>query len=95
MTRVHLDKAALARAIARGDAAAKAAGQIADHVRAQRIKVGDVDGGRNEIDLPLKVYDNDDGTATVVLAHPAGIAVQAKHGALTRAAAANGMEVRQ
>lgn len=69
-----------------------AAHEIADAVRSQGITVGDVDGGSYEIPLPVKVYDDGD-KAAVALAHPAGIAVQAKHGALTRAAASKGFEV--
>lgn len=70
-----------------------AANEIADAARLQGITVGDVDGGKHEIPLPVKVYGDDDNAAAVVLAHPAGIAVQAKHGTLTRAAASKGFEV--
>lgn len=58
------------------------------------VTVGDVDGGGHEYPLPVRIFHDDDGTSRVALAHPAGIAVQAKHGTLTRAAAANGFEVR-
>lgn len=76
---------------------------VADNVRAQGIRVGDKDGGPREVELPVKVYGPDDthGFRTfdragvrVTLAHPAGLAVQAKHGALTRAAGQAGLEVR-
>ena len=78
-------------------AAVKAAAEaMADNVRSQGIAVGDVDGGRLEKPLPVKVdsQTTDRARATVTIAHPAGLAVQAKHGALTKAAAAAGLDVR-
>lgn len=46
--------------------------------------------------MPTKVdqYTTDRRAASVTIAHPAGLNVQAKHGALTKAAAAAGLEVR-
>lgn len=74
----------------------EAAEAVAANVRAQDIKVGDRDGGKHEIDLPVKVYEGttDRAAARVVLAHPSGLAVQAKHGALTKAAAQAGLDVK-
>lgn len=96
MTRIHLDQFALERLLlARvGTATKRLADELADTVRQQGIKVGDVDGGKSEIPLPVRTYSDPDGKAAVVLAHPAGISVQAKHGSLTRAAASKGLEVR-
>lgn len=73
-----------------------AAEEIAENVRAQGITVGAFAGGSGEIALPVTVSPTttDRAHASVALAHPAGIAVQAKHGALTRAAAAAGLDVR-
>lgn len=73
----------------------KAAEEIAGNVRAQGIKVGDRDGGSREVDLPVnvKVGTTDRSHATVTLAHPAGVAVQAKHGVLTKAASQAGLQV--
>lgn len=70
--------------------------EVADNVRARGIGVGDRDGGPREIDLPVKVVTGttDRARASVQLAHPAGNAVQAKHGALTKAAAQAGLDVR-
>lgn len=73
--------------------------KVADNVRSQGIMV---DGIPGDITLPVKVYDDDTTTdmkvnrarAAVSLAHPAGKAVQAKHGALTKAAAQVGLKVR-
>lgn len=71
----------------------EAAERVAEHVRDQGIKV---DGIPGKYDLPVKVaeYTTDRAAAAVTLAHPSGIAVQAKHGALTRAASAEGLTIR-
>lgn len=95
MVKVHINEAVLRRILESRemDAARKRVGDaIADNVRDQGIEVGDLDadGVGTQIDLPVEVSD----VGGVVIAHPAGIAVQAKHGALTRAAAAAGLEVR-
>lgn len=57
-------------------------GQVARHAKANT-------------DLPVIVrpYTTDRAASVVVLASPAGVAEQAKHGTLTRAAAAAGLEV--
>lgn len=97
--RVTLNKAGVGE-IAKGAEmqalVAKLAEQVAENVRDQGIKVGDRDGGSREVDLPVKVSEQitDRARATVTIAHPAGIAVQAKHGALTRAASAAGLQVK-
>lgn len=48
-------------------------------------------------DKPVDVYDTVSKTgrpvSLVVLSHPSALAVQAKHGVLTRAAAAQGLDV--
>ena len=69
--------------------------EIADHVREQGVTVGAFQGF-GEIDLPVEanMTTTDRAHGSVVLAHPAGIAVQAKYGALTRAASEAGLEVR-
>lgn len=97
MSDVHLDKAALGAILKSRDMSElvkTAAEKIADNVRSQGIQVGAFKGG-GEIDLPVRVETEttDRAAATIVLAHPAGIAVQAKHGALTKAASAAGLEV--
>lgn len=75
----------------------KAAERMAEHVQAEGIRVGDRDGGRHEYELPVKVEDgvyNGRAFADVIINHPAGAAVQAKHGVLTRAASAEGLSVK-
>lgn len=73
-----------------------AADGIAANVEAQNIRVGDHDGGKHEIPLPVTVtmVTSDRAKALVTLAHPAGESVQAKHGALTKAAAQAGFPVK-
>ena len=70
--------------------------EVAGHVEGLGITVGDRDGGSHEYQLPVKVdvTTTDRAHASVVLAHPAGVAVQAKHGALTKGASAAGLHVR-
>ena len=76
--------------------------EMADAVESQGIQVGDKDGGRHEKPLPVDVYENqtttgmrvDRAQARVVLAHASGLAVQAKNGALTKAASAAGLRVK-
>lgn len=86
-----LEKSGAMRALV--DAAAE---KVAANVRGLGIKVGDRDGGPREIALPVKVTNTttDRAHASVTLAHPAGIAVQAKHGALTKGASAAGLTVK-
>lgn len=99
MARVKLDRKGV-EAILKSAGAHKmvqdAAEAVAANVRDQNIKVGDRDGGAHERDLPVKVgvTTTDRAHAVVTLAHPAGEAVQAKHGALTKAAAQAGLNVR-
>jgi hypothetical protein len=52
-----------------------------------------VDRGRTRIPIDAAAQTTDRARAVVALKHPAGMAVQAKYGTLTRAAAAAGLEV--
>jgi hypothetical protein len=92
----HAGLAAIAKSPEMRKMVKDAADRIADQVRGQHIRVGDRDGGPREYELPVTVTEviTDRAHASVALAHPAGIAVQAKHGALTKAAAAEGLTVR-
>lgn len=76
---------------------AHVAKEVADNVRAQKIRVGGDPEGVDRIDLPVEsgVYDTPEHVEGVVtLAHASGEAVQAKYGALTKAAAQAGLLVR-
>lgn len=70
--------------------------RVAKNIEAQGIRVGDKDGGKAEVDLPVRVdsYTTDRARSSVTITHPAGLAVQAKHGALTKAASAEGLIVK-
>lgn len=95
-TKVHLDRVALERVLRRrevGEAVGRLGGEIADKIRSQGIEVNDRDGGPAEFPLPVMVFVGEDATGAVALSHPSGLAVQAKHGPLTKAAAALGLEV--
>lgn len=74
--------------------------RVADNVRSQNITVGDREGGPRQYPLPVVVHVNESKdmkidriVARISLAHAAGSAVQAKHGALTKAAAQAGLKV--
>lgn len=70
--------------------------EVAANVRAMGIRVGGEDGGPYDQPLPVTVDEGgaDEASVDVILAHPAGNAVQAKYGALTKAAAQAGLDVR-
>lgn len=98
MAKVRLNHAGIAqilKAPAMHAAVKAAAEQVAANVRAQNIRVGDKDGGPRERELPVEVTmtTTDRAKAFVTLAHPAGQAVQAKHGSLTKAAREAGLDV--
>lgn len=86
--------AAILRSRATSEVTERAARAVADGVQGQRLQVGAFHG-EGEINLPVKVTmtTTDRAHANVTLAHPAGQAVQAKHGALTKAAAQAGLDV--
>jgi len=50
--------------------------------------------GGGELPVTVTAYTTDRAASSVALAHPAGIAMQAKHGVLTKAAAEAGLEVK-
>lgn len=67
--------------------------RVADNARSQNVWVEGVPG---DVELPIEVVEQttDRARASVQIQHPSGLAVQAKHGILTRAAAAAGLEVK-
>lgn len=68
-----------------------AAEAVAENVRAQNIAVEGVPG---DVALPVSVrmVETDRAHAIVAITHASGEAVQAKHGALTKAAAEAGLD---
>lgn len=74
-----------------------AAEKVAEYARSAGVDVSGVPG---EYAIPVKVYDDttagmrvDRAVSRVVLAHAAGLATQAKHGLLTKGAAAAGLNL--
>jgi hypothetical protein len=98
VTTIHFDTSAIGAVLkssAVRSALKKKAEEIAGHVDDQGLRVGAFLGGQGPIDLPVRVTTDttDRAVAFVTIAHPAGIAAQAKHGVLTRAASAAGVSV--
>lgn len=84
---VTFDHAAIGQILKSADMADrmhKLAQQVADHV----------DVGDDETPVSVADYTTDRAISVIALAGPAGAAIQAKDGALTKAAAAVGLEVR-
>lgn len=67
--------------------------RVAENARSQGVRV---EGEPGDVALPVEVssYVTDRARSSVILAHPAGLAVQAKRGTLTRAASEAGLQVR-
>lgn len=91
----HGGVAALLKSTAMHALVQDVAEEIAAAVQSQGLRVGAFAGG-GDIPLPVEVSvtTTDRARANVTLAHPAGVAVQAKHGALTRGASAAGVTVK-
>lgn len=93
---VHIARDALKQVARRretADALAKLGEAVADNIRDQGIRV---EGEPGDIALPVKVFadmTSEGARVSVEIDHPSGKAVQAKHGVITRAAAAAGLRV--
>lgn len=98
MPKVHWNEAGLVRALTSDrvmDAAERVAGRVAEKAADFGIRV---EGEPGDVELPVRVSMQEkegEPYASVTIAHPSGLAVQAKHGLLTRAAADCGFEVTQ
>lgn len=95
MADVKLDSGgigALLKSGAMHDLVQSVAEEVAENARAQGVMVDGVPG-TTPLPVEVSMTTTDRARANVVLAHPAGIAVQAKHGALTKAAGAAGLGV--
>lgn len=91
---IKLDHAGIAEILKSSEMAA-AVTDIAEHI-AENARGIMVDGIPGAIPLPVEVVTRETPTraaARVTLAHPSGMAVQAKHGVLTGGAAGAGVEV--
>lgn len=94
----HIDNRAIGRLLKSAEVAIavhELAEAVAENARSQGQMVGDFQGG-GEIALPvtLKSFTTDRAVTVVALAHPAGIAVELKHGTLRKAAASQGLEIK-
>ena len=71
---------------------AEVAERVAEKVRADAVSVEGVPG---DVEIPVTVdqHETDRARASVSMNHPAGLAVQAKHGLLTKAASEMGLEI--
>jgi hypothetical protein len=72
------------------DVIQQAAEQVAAHARARGLRL------RNHEPVPIEVFDDPARTrvgVTVAIRHPAGAGMEARHGLLSRAAHAVGLEV--
>ncbi|GAA4981243.1 hypothetical protein [Actinopolymorpha pittospori] len=92
--KVRLDHAGIAEVLRSGevraaldDLAGTVAGNASSSPEWQRY------AARGEVRVAS--YTTDRAAAAVTLAHPGGLGMQAKHGTLTRAAGAAGLEVRE
>lgn len=95
-SKVRLDSRGIAGLLKSSEvdrATEQAAEAVAANVRAQGIAVEGVPG---DVALPVAVTmrTTDRAHANVTITHPSGIAVQAKHGSLTKAAAQAGLDVK-
>lgn len=85
---LRLDHRGIGR-ILKSAAVDQAIGKPADRIEA-RVRA-DVD---DDMPVTQTAYTTDRAARAVTIAHPAGIAYQARYGTLTRAAAAEGLEVK-
>ena len=85
----HIDYDALWKDV--GEAAAGQVEELANEI-ASHVDVGSVTDA--EVGVMMSTTSKGWPVALVTILHPAGQAIQAKHGALTKAAAAVGLEVK-
>ena len=88
--KLRLDSAGIAEVLR----SAKVAGLVEDAATSVGANVSET--VRSGEPLPVRVagYTSDRAAASVTLAHPAGLGMEAKRGTLSRAASAAGLEVR-
>lgn len=82
------------RAVLNSGEVASAVNSLAHKIAANVEGAGQKVSGDEDLPVVVDEYTTDRSAASVTLAHPAGLAVQAKHGLLTKAAAAAGLEVK-
>lgn len=88
VTGLRLDHGGIGR-ILKSDEIDRAIGKPADRIEANVREAVD-----DDMPVTQTAYTTDRRARAVTIAHPAGIAFQVRHGTLTRAAAAEGLEVK-
>lgn len=93
MDRLRLDHAGIA-ALLKSAKVAESVHELAEKT-ATVVRASDP-VTRHDLAATIKVerYETDRAAASVTIAHPAGLGIQAKHGTLTSAAGEVGLEVR-
>lgn len=86
--RIRLDSGGMSEVLNSGEVRAQI-DALANSV-ASNVDTGSVSEARIVVDS----YTTDRAAASVTIAHPAGLRLQAKYGSLTKAAASAGLEVR-
>lgn len=89
--RIRLDHPGMAEMLRSGEVADAVSGlaeSVAGHARADAAIT------RHGADVVVADYTTDRAATSVTIAHAAGIGIEAKHGPLTRAAGAAGLQVR-
>ncbi|MGK5729724.1 hypothetical protein [Streptomyces sp. URMC 124] len=89
LTDFRLDSAGV-REVLRGQAVRALVDQVAAEVAAHARGLVP-----ENVPVHVRPYTTDRGAASVVIAHPRGMGLQAKHGVLTRAAGAARLEVKE
>lgn len=93
LTKLELDHAGIAELLKSSGIRSLVDGAAADIAGIVEGQGQMVNNGTEALPVVVDSYTTDRHAASVTLAHPAGLAVQAKHGTLTRAAAGAGLEV--
>ena len=85
---LRLDHAGISR-ILKSDDMDRVIGKPADRIEARVREMVDDDMPVNQV-----AYTTDRRARSIAIAHPSGVAFQVRHGVMTRAAAAEGLEVK-
>lgn len=91
LDKIRLDSPGM-RAMLRSGEVQAAVDALADRVRS--AAAADPAVARAGAPVERESYKTDRAAAAVVIKHPAGLPIEAKHGTLTRAAGTAGLEVR-
>jgi hypothetical protein len=89
---IRLDHAGIG-AILKGEEVRKAIDELAAEVAVKAIGSPSLDS-RPGVEVKVEHYTTDRAAAAVVVKHPAGLGLEAKHGVLSRAARAAGLPFR-